>query len=216
MGILTKAFSTYSISNFVVKKAKYVLTDTEFGQAIVDKAKDLADKAVAEYASHIESDKWDNVVSKYSADELTEEEKAERAELAEAFSDAVAGDNPEKWSELTESINNNPEVWGEYLTNKNVTPEKIEEMTKDGASGYDLAKLSFGISVSNVKEEEAEQEAEHSDAEPSANETESAEPEPEQQAQGQTESQSINEKRGAEAAALYDSEETEDFGLEMS
>lgn len=168
MGLLSSTFGTYSISRIVTKKAKELLAQTEIGkaffeatdnikEAITDKAKSIADGLVSSYAAKIEPDKWDQVVSQdveANLEAMSDDELQEKTELAEAFSDAITKQDPEKWSNLAESIENNPVEWGCYLEEKNVTEEKIAEMEQEGVSGYDLLKLSFKMNVSDAKQVE--------------------------------------------------------------
>lgn len=201
MGILSSAFGSFTVTSFI----KNQLKDTEFGKtvfgvtdkitsAIKEKASDVLDGALSDYASHIEKDKWDSIVDAESMNaeiaEWNERVKGTRMwnyendpqhrqdeALAQQFGEIVAKEDPEKWQNMKESIENNPFAWGQYLNQKGVTSEKLAEMEKEGVSGYDMLKLTLKMNVSEAEQpKEPEQTAdEPAPTEISAAQEESAE-----------------------------------------
>lgn len=183
MGFLGKAFGTVTITSFVGNNLKNALKDTEFGKTVfgfTDNIKDAAaekfnevvDGALSSYVSHIEADKWDNMIDNCSfpeRDEYEEKRKGTRLppyettfegqyyeSISEDFMNVLSpdGKNDEKYAKMRESIEKDPSAWGHYLAQKGLNDEKLLEMQKEDISGYNLIKLSLGMQVSENQGEQ--------------------------------------------------------------
>ena len=114
--------------------------DSEFFQKFAEGVKNFTSNAIANYADTLDQSTWDNMVDKYetTVENMSEEERAQSAELANAYLNVIDSSENVSFENMEASIRENPELWGQYLENSGVTPESVQEMQARIDAGEDI------------------------------------------------------------------------------